>query len=142
MGYVVNMVLAAFQLAGQMIDVPMGFGLANVLDPQQGIRMPIVGQLQQIIALWIFLLVDGHHVLFRALVESYRLLPVGNLPFFAHGTELVVRAFSSMFLLGFTIALPIVGVLFLTNIGLGILVRLIPQVNVFMVSFPLKIMIG
>ena len=55
---------------------------------------------------------------------------------------MVVKGFSSMFLLGFTIALPIVGVLFLTSIGLGISVRLIPQVNVFMVGYPLKILLG
>ena len=142
MGFMVNMALAAVQVAGQLIDVPMGFGMVNVLDPQLGIRMPVIGQLQQIIALWAFLLVDGHHVLFRALAESYRLLPVGGTPFFFHGTALVVRGFSAMFLLGFTIALPIVGVLFLTSIGLGILVRLIPQVNVFMVGYPLKILLG
>ncbi|NLY88907.1 MAG: flagellar type III secretion system protein FliR [Firmicutes bacterium] len=142
MGFMVNMALAAIQVAGQLIDVPIGFGMVNVLDPQLGIRMPIIGQLQHTIVLWVFLLVDGHHVLFRALVESYRLLPVGGAPFFLHGTALVIRAFSAMFLLGFTIALPIVGVLFLTSIGLGILVRLIPQVNVFMVGYPLKILIG
>ncbi len=142
MGFMVNMALAAVQVAGQLIDVPMGFGMVNVLDPQLGIRMPVIGQLQQVIALWAFLLVDGHHVLFRALAESYRLLPVGGTPFFFHGTALVVRGFSAMFLLGFTIALPIVGVLFLTSIGLGILVRLIPQVNVFMVGYPLKILLG
>lgn len=142
MGFMVNMAFSAVQVAGQLIDVPMGFGMVNVLDPQTGIRMPVIGQLQQIIALWIFLLVDGHHLLLRALIESYQFLPVGGTPFFLRGTALVIRGFSSMFLLGFTIALPIVGVLFLTSIGLGILVRLIPQVNVFMVGYPLKILIG
>lgn len=142
MGFMVSMALAAVQVAGQLIDVPIGFGMVNVLDPQTGVGMPVLGQLQHIIALWFFLLVDGHHLLLRALVESYRLLPAGGTPFFLRGTALVVKGFSNMFLLGFTIALPIVGVLFLTSIGLGILVRLIPQINVFMVGYPLKILIG
>lgn len=142
MGFVVNMIFAAFQVAGQLIEVPMGFGLVNVLDPMTGVQLPLVGQVKHIISLWIFLLVDGHHTLIRALVESYRLLPVGEPPLFTHGVELIVKAFSGMFLLAFKIALPIVGVLFLTTVGLGILVRLIPQINVFMVGFPLKILVG
>lgn len=142
MGFVVNIIFAAFQVAGQMIEVPMGFGLVNVLDPMTGTQMPLVGQVKHIIALWIFLLVNGHHTLIRALVESYRLLPAGKPPFFAHGVELIVKVFSGMFLLAFRIALPIVGVLFLTTVGLGILVRMIPQINVFTVGLPLKVLVG
>lgn len=142
LGFVVNIIFAAFQVAGQMIEVPMGFGLVNVLDPMTGAQMPLVGQVKHIIALWLFLLVNGHHTLIRALVESFRLMPAGKPPFFTQGVELIVKVFSGMFLLAFRIALPIVGVLFLTTVGLGILVRMIPQINVFMVGFPLKILIG
>src|SRR5690554_433216 len=112
MGFVVNIIFAAFQVAGQMIEVPMGFGLVNVLDPMTGVQMPLVGQVKHVIALWVFLLVNGHHTLIRALMESYRLLPAGKPPFLTHGVESLVKVFCGMFLLAFRIALPIVGVLF------------------------------
>ena len=78
MGLVVSTVLMAVYLAGQFIDVPMGFGMVNVMDPQTGGEVPIVAQFQFIVAVLIFFLIDGHHSLFRALIHSFQIVPVGR----------------------------------------------------------------
>lgn len=142
MGYILYLTFAGIQLAGQIIEVPIGFGMVNVLDPQTGGQMPIIGQLYQLVAVWLFLLVKGDHVLIKVLTQSFKLLPVGAPLAFSKGLPLVLRTFSNLFILAIQIATPIVGVLFLTNIGLGVLAKLIPQINVFFLGFPLKVFLG
>lgn len=141
-GYILNLTFAGMQLAGQIIEVPMGIGMINVLDPQTGGQMPIIGQLYQIVAVWLFLLVRGDHLLVRTLMQSFKLLPVGQPLALLQGVPLVLKTFAYLFVLAVQIAIPIIGVLFLTTIGLGVLAKLIPQINVFFLSFPLKIFLG
>lgn len=142
MGFILNLSFAAIQLAGQMLDVSMGFGVVNIIDPQSGSEMPIMGQFQQILAIWLFLLMGGDHLVIRALAFSYKIIPPAGFSFSSHGVYSIVQSFSGMFLLGIQIALPIVGAIFLTDLILGIVSRLIPQINVFMTGFPIKITLG
>ena len=142
MGYILYLTIAGIQLAGQIIEVPMGFGMVNVLDPQTGGQMPIIGQLYQIVAVWLFMLVRGDHLLVKVLTQSFKLLPVGQPLALMRGVPLVLRTFANLFILAVQIAIPIVGVLFLTNVGLGVLAKLIPQINVFFLGFPLKVFLG
>ncbi|HEY8344811.1 MAG TPA: flagellar biosynthetic protein FliR [Bacillota bacterium] len=141
-GYILNLAFAGVQLAGSFIETPMGLGMVNVIDPQYGGQIPIIGQLFQLIALWLFLLVNAHHLLFDFLLMTYKLLPVGKALNINNGAAMILRAFGGVFWLGLQIAIPIMGVLFLTDLGLGVLSRLIPQINVFVISFPVKISLG
>ncbi|HEY8391146.1 MAG TPA: flagellar biosynthetic protein FliR [Capillibacterium sp.] len=142
MGYILYLTFAGLQLAGQLVELPMGFTMVNVLDPQTGGQMPILGQLYFLVALWLFILVKGDHALFSVLAQSYRLLPIGETIIFTKGLPYLVKAFGNLFLLAVQVALPIFGVLFLTDIGLGVLARLVPQINVFFLGFPLKVFVG
>jgi len=142
MGYILYLTFAGLQLAGQLIDVPMGFGMVNVLDPQTGGQMPIIGQLYSLIAVWLFLLVKGDHTLINILAQSFKLLPIGEPLLLTRGLLLVIKAFSGLFWLAIQVAIPIIGVLFLTDIGLGVLAKLIPQINVFFLGFPIKVFLG
>lgn len=142
MGYVLYLTFAGLQLAGQLVEVPMGFGMLNVLDPYSGNQMPIIGQLYYIVALWIFILVKGDHTLLNILAQSYRLLPVGEPMIFTKGLPYIIKAFSGMFWLAVQVALPVLGVLFLTDVFLGVLAKLVPQINVFFFGFPLKAALG
>jgi len=141
-GYVLSLAFAGIQLAGRFVETPMGLGMVNVIDPQYGGQVPIIGQIFQLIALWIFLVVNGHHLLFEFLLRSYRLLPMGAAININSGIEMIIKAFTGIFRLGLQVAIPIMGVLFLTDISLGVLARLIPQINVFIVGFPVKIFLG
>jgi flagellar biosynthetic protein FliR len=142
MGYIMNLLFAAVQLGGQLIEVPMGFGMVNILDPQTGGEMPIIGQLHQLLTTWLFLLFQGDHLIIRALARSYELLPPAAFTVTALGVKGIVRGFCGMFLLGVQIALPIMGAIFLADVALGIISRLIPQLNVFFTGFPIKIAMG
>lgn len=142
LGVVVTTILMAVYLAGQLIDVPMGFGMVNVMDPQFGEEVPIVAQFQFIVAVLVFFLIDGHHGLFRSLAQSFVVVPVGGAAVSEGLAGAAVEIVRSMFLLGLRIALPVVSALFLTDVALGIVARAVPQINVFFVGFPLKVALG
>lgn len=141
-GFVVNLVFAAIYLSGQLIDVPMGFGMANIFDPQTGVSIPLMSQFQRILAVLIFFTINGHQAFLRALVESFALVPIGGMQITGSVVETMVRIFASLFVLGLRIALPIMGAVLLTDVALGIMTRAVPQINVFIVGFPIKIAVG
>lgn len=141
-GFVVNLVFAAIYLSGQLIDVPMGFGMANIFDPQTGIQIPLMSQFQRILAVLIFFTINGHQALFRGLVESFHLIPVGGVHLSGGAVESLIQIFANLFLLGLRIALPIMGAILLTDVALGIMTRAVPQINVFVIGFPIKIAVG
>ncbi|SHF51911.1 flagellar biosynthetic protein FliR [Ornithinibacillus halophilus] len=143
-GLIGYIIISAVQIAGGFIDFQMGFAIANVVDPQTGAQSPIIGQYFYIIALLFLLSVDGHHLLIDGIVNSYKFIPVDAfIPFQnASITEFVIRSFNMMFLIAFQIAIPIVGCLFLVDVALGIVARTVPQLNVFVVGLPLKILVS
>ncbi|MDH7480002.1 MAG: flagellar biosynthetic protein FliR, partial [Syntrophomonadaceae bacterium] len=90
MGYIVYLVMAAAQTAGQVIDMQMGFGIVNVLDPQSGAQLPLVGNLQYLLALLVLLGMDGHHLMISGIVRSYDLVPVLGFTIDSGATDLLV----------------------------------------------------
>lgn len=142
LGFAVTLVFSAIYLAGQLIDVPMGFGMVNVVDPQSGLQVPIFAQFQYVLTALIFLSVGGHHALFQALARSFTLIPMGGkLP--GRGWPMaILDLFAKMFYLGVRLSLPLVMGLLLADIALGIVARAVPQINIFVVGFPAKILIG
>ncbi|MDY0396378.1 flagellar biosynthetic protein FliR [Virgibacillus halophilus] len=143
-GLIAYMVLAAVQIAGGFIDFQMGFAIANVIDPQTGAQSPLIGQYFYMIALLFLLSVNGHHLLIDGIYNSYQFIPIDRfIPFSRDGIiDFVIDVFTNMFLIAFQIAIPIVGCLFLVDIALGIIARTVPQLNVFVVGLPLKILVS
>ena len=76
LGFVAYVIFAGIQLAGQMMDMQMGFGIVNVIDPQSGTQVPLIGNFQYLVAIMVFLGINGHHLLLRALNDSYHFIPV------------------------------------------------------------------
>ncbi|NMB46795.1 MAG: flagellar type III secretion system protein FliR [Firmicutes bacterium] len=142
LGFAVTLVFSAIYLAGQLIDVPMGFGMVNVVDPHSGLQVPIFAQFQYILAALIFLSVGGHHVLLHTLASSFVQIPIGGALGGNGWPMAILDIFASMFYLGVKLSLPLVTGLLLADIALGIVARAVPQINVFVVGFPAKIMIG
>jgi len=142
MGFVANLVFIAVYVAGQIIDMEMGFGIVNVVDPVAGIQAPVVGNFLFILALMLLLLGDGHHVVLGALWSSYRWVPVGAASIGEPVVTGVLRCFGRTFVAGIQLALPVAGALFLTTLALGIVTRTVPQANVFVVGLPVKIGVG
>ncbi|HCJ58200.1 flagellar biosynthetic protein FliR [Lutispora sp.] len=141
-GFVSYMVFAAMFVAGQMIDAQIGFGMVNVLDPQSNIQVPLVGNFLYIFAILIFLLVDGHHILFSALVKSYNVVPINGFLFTESLINNLVAVFVETFSIALKIGFPIIAAVLISEVALGILSRTVPQMNVFIVGLPMKIALG
>lgn len=144
-GLVAFIILAAIQIAGSFIDFQMGFAIANVMDPQTGLQSPITGQYLYTIAIMLLLAVNGHHLLLDGIFYSYQYIPLSD-SFIPFGSSeiiyFVIDLFNAMFVIAFQMAIPVVGCLFLVDVALGIVARTVPQLNVFVVGLPLKILVG
>ncbi|WP_110112817.1 flagellar biosynthetic protein FliR [Bacillus sp. CGMCC 1.16541] len=143
-GLIAYIMIMAIQIAGGLIDFQMGFAIANVIDPQTGAQSPLLGQYLYVFALLFLLSTNGHHLLIDGIYYSYQVIGVQEL-FFSIGSEVfvmhVIKTFSTMFLVAVQMSLPIVGSLLLVDVALGIVARTVPQLNIFVVGFPLKIMV-
>ncbi|MGX2959273.1 flagellar biosynthetic protein FliR [Peribacillus sp. JNUCC 23] len=144
-GLVAYMIMAAIQIAGGFIDFQMGFAIANVIDPQTGAQSPLTGQYLYTISLLFLLATNGHHLLLDGIYYSYQFIPIDQviIPF---GNEIliefIIKAFSQMFLIALQMSIPVVGSLFLVDIGLGIVARTVPQLNIFVVGIPVKMLVS
>lgn len=141
-GFCVFLMFTAIYVAGQLIDMKIGFGIVNVLDPQINIQVPIMGNFQYIITMLIFLTINGHHLLLDALIKSYTIISIGEGFFSEAFFEKIIEMFSEMFLIAFKISLPVIGAVFLADVALGIVARTVPQMNVFIVGLPIKVALG
>lgn len=141
-GFIIYNLFAAIQLAGQLLDMQMGFGMVNVLDPQSGMQVPLMGNFIYLIALMIYLLTNGHHYLLSALVQSYETVPVLGLHMDQSFMSLLIRVTLDMFIIAIKISAPVVMALLLADISMGFIARTVPQMNVFIVGLPLKIIVG
>jgi len=142
LGFVAYIIFAAIQLAGQIMDMQMGFGIVNVVDPQSGMQIPMMGNLIQTIALLLYLAIDGHHYLLQALAQSYELIPVLGLNLDGNVIELLIRLSVYMFVIAVKISAPVVFAIMTADIAMGFVGRTVPQMNVFIVGLPLKILVG
>lgn len=141
-GFIIYIFFGAIQLSGQLMDMQMGFGIVNVVDPQTGTQIPLLGNLTQTLALLIYLAVDGHHYLLQAIAQSYKFVPVLGFHIDASFTKLLVEITVYMFIIAVKIAAPIVIAVLTTDIAMGFIARTVPQMNVFIVGLPLKILVG
>jgi len=142
MGLTVFLVFSAVQLGGQIIDMRMGFRIANVVDPFSGANSPVIGQLNNIFVTLLFLALNGHLYLVRHLYESFEIIPPGRVNFSSQLWQYFFRRSADMFVLGVKIALPIAGAIFFIDIILAFLARSVPQMNLFVIGLPIKIMAG
>jgi len=142
MGFLVALVFAAIQMAGAYIDLQVGFGFANVVDPMIREHNAVLGQLQNLAATLLFLAINGHHLVLRGLADSFAVLPLGGATFSPQAASGIMHIFAVVFAAALRIAAPVVGAIFLTDVSLGILARTVPQLNVFVVGFPAKLAVA
>ncbi|AOZ94235.1 flagellar biosynthetic protein FliR [Paenibacillus crassostreae] len=146
LGFVGYLLITVVQIAGSFIDIQIGFGMANVLDPLTGASVPLIGNFKYMIAMLLFLSMDGHLQLIDAIFHSYEWVPISNDYFMKlyNGSisEFLVRTFSQSFVLAFQMSAPLVVALFLTDVGLGFLAKTAPQFNIFVIGIPVKIFLG
>ncbi|MBW2186080.1 MAG: flagellar biosynthetic protein FliR [Deltaproteobacteria bacterium] len=139
MGFIARLIFTAVEFGGTIVGYQMGFAAANVYDPQNQRQVSLLSQFQNVIAILIFLALDVHHIFIRVMVDSYYLLPPGLLDFSTGAVPFVMELTSHMFVLAIRFSAPILAVLLLSGLVLGILSRVFPQLNAFMLSFPINI---
>jgi flagellar biosynthetic protein FliR len=141
MGFSMRLSFAAIDLSGNAFSVQMGLGFATSYDPTSASQTAVVSELVGILALLMFLSIDGHLMILSTLEQSFYALPVGVLPKSPSWANLA-NAGAIVFSGGLLLALPIIVALFITNTALGILARVAPQLNIIVVGFPVTITLG
>lgn len=141
-GFTASLTFSAIHMAGQLLDMQVGFGVVNVLDPTTGQQVPIIGSFKYNLAIIIFLVTNGHHLLLTGLFESFRLIPIFGAVINPDITEIMVDLVSGIFVIAMKISIPVLVAIILTDVALGVLARTMPQMNIFVVGIPAKIMVG
>jgi flagellar biosynthetic protein FliR len=141
-GLIINFLFSGVELAGEYIGVDMGLSMAQEFDPMFEQRISVIARLKNILAVLIFLLIDGHHFLIEAVVYSFRLLPVGTWEMSELAITKIMKMSGAVFAIGVKIAAPAIVTLFLTSVAMGITARAVPQMNIFFVGFPIRITAG
>ena len=141
-GFIPFLRFSARYIAGQLIDMKIGFSMVNVLDPVSNIQIPITANFYYILCMLMFITVNAHHMVILSISRSYAIIPLGSLNVGGDAIRTLIRLFSDVFTVGFRLAAPIVFTTLLTDVALGIISKAMPQINVFMVGMPLKILVG
>lgn len=141
-GLIAQMLFAAVQVAGGLIDINAGFAIASVIDPSSNLNITVLGRYYNLIATAAFLAIGGHQWLVAGIVESFNLAPVTEMPSVDAIVSGVLGRADDIFLVALMIGAPILVTLFVSDIALGILARAVPQMNVFIVGLPLKIVLA
>jgi flagellar biosynthetic protein FliR len=142
MGFVMRIVFVAVEMAGELIGLQMGLGFAIFFDPQNSGQIDIVGRFLGVIATLAFLAIDGHLMMIVLISQSFDTLPVGLEGLTGATLTTLVNWGSEIFKSGLQLSLPVLTALLITNLALGVLTRVAPQLNIFAVGFPLTLSIG
>lgn len=142
MGLVGAALFAAVQISGQIFGMQIGFGIVNVIDPLSDLQISILGQFEFLIAILLFIAVDGHHLLILAMTNSYTQVPMGSFSMSAPLAGKITGILGKMFIFAFKVGFPMIGSIFIINAAMGIIARTVPQMNIFIVGLPLNIYVG
>ncbi len=134
-----QIIFSTIAFAGDNISFAMGLTMASAYDPATGAQKPIVGQVLAMLALLLALQLDFHHLIFSFVAESLRAVPLGQFAPHASLLEAIIKNFAHLFSIGFAIAFPILGMILLTDIIFGMIMKTHPQFNLFAIGFPVKI---
>jgi flagellar biosynthesis protein FliR len=141
-GTAVRITLSAMQLAGTVVAQQMGLSYSATIDPTGGVQNPTVGTFLVLVATALIFALDLHHLSIRGMHDSYTLLMPGEAPAVEDAVQLVMKAFVASFKIGIQISAPFLVFAIVFNLGLGVLSRLMPQIQIFFLALPATIIIG
>jgi len=140
-GLMMQIIFSAIEMAGQISGMTMGFGFATNYDPQSAGSTIVISQLMGILALLVFLSMNGHLIMISALLESFYAFPVTAEPRMIDGMTIAIWG-AKLFSISLQLSLPIVATLLITNFALGILTKSSPQLDIFCIGFPIPLCVG
>lgn len=142
MGVLGQFIFAGVQLGGQIIGFQMGFAVVDVIDPQSNIQASIIAQFQNVLMILIFLSIGGHLLIIRAIAHSFDVVNLGSFAFPDASYLFIVKLFANIFVIAIKLVAPVFVTLIITHVVMGLIGRLVPQINLLIVGFPLQIAIG
>jgi flagellar biosynthetic protein FliR len=135
-------VFAAISVAGSLLDTSMGFSMGSLIDPITGTQSPILTQLYAMVGVLVFIAINGDHWMIEGLARSYQLVPISKFPSLSSLVGGADHAFVAIFASAIELAAPVMLAVLLTDCAMGLVARVMPQLNVFAVGFPAKIAVG
>ena len=141
-GFSLQLLFATLILAGQTVAMGMGLGFASIVDPQNGVNVPVLGQYYVVVATLLFLALNGHLALIRVLVDSFQAVPVGLDSLTRDDFRAIAGWGTRLFANALMVALPAVASILLVNLAFGVVSRAAPQLNIFGVGFPITMALG
>lgn len=142
LGFTANLCLYILDLSGRLIDTEIGFSMVNVLNPVSNIQTSVTGSLTTYFVMLIMLVSDMHYFVISALVDTFKLIPVGRSSLPANIYMVVLKFVREYFIIGFRIVLPVFASILIVNIVLGVLAKVAPQMNMFVIGMQLKLLAG
>ncbi|OHD98130.1 MAG: flagellar biosynthetic protein FliR [Sulfurimonas sp. RIFCSPHIGHO2_12_FULL_36_9] len=141
-GTILQISFNVITFAGGQISFMMGFSMASAIDPQNGISMPIISQFLSLMALMVIFTIDMHHWMLLFIDGSLKNIPLGGFIMSENLFNYIIKAMSNMFMVGFMIAFPITALSWLADIIFGMLMKTMPQFNLLVIGFPIKIIVS
>ena len=142
LAFIAQIIFAAVEFSGQIIGMQMGLTISSILDPSQGTQTQIMSVVQTLFATLLFLSLNIHHVFIRAIMDSFKVIPLGGWRLSGELINFLVMRTADIFIIGIRLAAPVMVALLLATVALGIMARAFPQMNIFMISLPLNIGLG
>lgn len=142
LGFMLQVVMQVFVLAGQLIAMKMGLGFAAMNDPSSGVSVTVLSQFYLMLATLLFLSINGHIIVIQLLIDSFTSLPIASEGLTSESFLLIVGMGSWMFSLAMVVTLPLFTSLLIVNMSFGVMSRSAPQMNVFTVGFPITLLFG
>lgn len=141
-GFVMNLLLAVAIVAGELMDLQLGVSMSKIYDPQANVSMPLLGTLLNLLLTLTFFLSNGHLTLIRIVALSFRVLPPGSAMLGSGFAQYLVLLFAEILVMAVKIALPVIAMETVAEVGMGVLMRTVPQINVFVVGIQLRAILG
>jgi len=142
LGYITKFCFFSAQMAGQLMDFQVGFSMMSMFDPISNENVTLLGRLLYWFSMVMFFVVDGHHMLIRAIIDSFSVINIGKFILSQQSSMMMVKIFTEFFTLGLKIAIPIILIIIITDLSMGLVSRTVPQLNVMILGMPIKILVG
>ena len=142
LGLMIQIFFEGVKMMGQLVGFQTGFSITNIIDPQSGSQVSILANMSYLLSMVLFLMFNGHHIILNALRQSFEVIRIGVYGLDPQLLSAMMRHSGRMFLIGVKIGAPAIAALLLAKVVFGLVTKLIPQMNIMIVAFPVQIIIG
>lgn len=142
LGLLVQFFFESVRIMGQLVGFQTGFAITNILDPQSGIQISIFSNMAYLMAMIMFIIMNGHHILIAAIQESFEIIHVGHFSLSGGMVQEMMDLSADMFVIAVKIGAPAIAALLFTQVAFGLITKLMPQMNIMIVAFPVQVVVG